>query len=105
MNTYDPIHDWRDNIDDYNAEAGKVATPFARKLFIHSALPHEFKKYLKDLSDNGYSRGEVCLVLIDILNEAYDDTETETHQAQKAITPQSFGQRLPNVIKKENGHD
>lgn len=68
-----PIRDWCGNIDDFNAEAGKVGTPFARKLGVHSMMPQEFKRYLKDLSDSGYSKDEVRSVLIDVLNEAYGD--------------------------------
>ena len=71
MSSYEPIRDCYGNIDDYNAEAGKVGTRFSRRLFIHSSLPHEFKKYLKDLSDNGYSKTEVYLVLIDQLDRTF----------------------------------
>ena len=73
MSNYEPIRDFYLNIDDYNAKAGEVGIPFSRKLFIHASLPHEFRKYLKDLSSNGYSKDEVRSVLIDILNNAYHD--------------------------------
>ena len=105
MSTYDPIRDVFGNIDDFNAVPGKVSSPFVRKFYIDSSVPQEFKNYLKSLSGNGYSKSEVYSVIIAILNDAYDDNEVETHQAQEAITPQSFGQCIPNVIRNEDGHD
>ena len=71
MNNYEPIRDYYGNIDDYNAKAGEVGISFSRKLFIHATLPHEFRKYLKNLSDNGYSKDEVYSILIDQLDSVF----------------------------------
>ena len=71
MSGYKPIRDYYGNIDDYNAKAGEVGIPFSRRLFIHSSLPYEFRKYLKNLSDNGYSKTEVYLVLINELDRVF----------------------------------
>ena len=72
MSDYEPIRDFYGNVDDYNVKAGQVGMRFSRRLFIHSSLPYEFKKYLKELSDNGYSKTEVYLVLIDQLDKAFE---------------------------------
>ena len=71
MDNYEPICDYQGNIDDYNAKAGKVGTRFSRRLFIHSSMPYEFRKYLEELYDNGYSKTEVYLVLIDQLDRTF----------------------------------
>ena len=71
MDIHEPIRDYYGNIDDYNAKAGEVGTRFSRRLFIHSSLPYEFRKYLKELSDNGYSKTEVYLVLINELDRVF----------------------------------
>jgi hypothetical protein len=71
MSNYEPIRDHYGNIDDYNAKAGEVGTRFSRRLFIHSTMPYELKKYLKELCDNGYSKTEVYLALIDQLDRSF----------------------------------
>jgi len=71
MNNHEPIRDFYGNIDDYNAKAGEVGMRFSRRLFIHSSMPYEFRKYLKELYDNGYSKTEVYLVLIDQLDRTF----------------------------------
>ena len=68
-----PLRDAFGNIDDFDALPGKVSTPIVRKLFLDSNLPQEFKDYLRLLFTNGYSKGEVCSVLVHALNVAYGE--------------------------------
>lgn len=68
-----PLRDAFGNIDDFDVLPGKVSNPLVRKLFLDSNLPQEFKNYLRLLFTNGYSKSEVCSVLIHALNVTYGE--------------------------------
>ena len=69
----DYVTDAFGNIDDFRATPGRVGTPISRRMAIRGAVPSELMPYLQMLSKNGYSKKEVCDVLVHMLNLAYGD--------------------------------